>query len=84
MGFSFNLCEYSHLFEAFDLHNVSQRDMKSASNINGCFCNETTKLFMMKVSDRLILLVAYCSGIELKGPKSVFFYCDPEVHFQEG
>ena len=35
----------SHSLGAFDLHNVSQRDMKSASDINGCLCNETTKLF---------------------------------------
>lgn len=64
----------SHSLGAFDLHNVSQRDMKSASDINGCLCNETTKLFFfyMEESSWLILLVAYCSGIELKVYQSVF------------
>lgn len=63
MGFQFNLSDHTfHLFWAFDLCNVSHRDMRYASNINGCFCKEHTKLFVMEVSNRLIWLIAFCTG----------------------
>ncbi len=37
------------------------------------FCNETKKLFIVKVSKRLILLIAYKTGIELMVCKGFFF-----------